>query len=229
MKSKFLKKIFHYFFKKEYSNNKIILIKQNGKTICNPKLKNLKVVFKGNNNLIEIYEPYHIKKLYIKFRGNNNKFKLGKNSNIIQSLHLNLYDNSEVIIGNNFSCQQAIFRLTGTSNTRIKIGNDCMLSYDVIIRTTDSHTVYDINTKELLNPDKNVIIGNHVWIAAYSKIMKGAIIPDNCIVAAGSLVNKSFSESNSLIAGSPAKVTRNNVNWDKCLPSKWEDYKQFLM
>ena len=48
--------------------------------------------------------------------------------------------------------------------------------------------------------------------------MKGAKIPNNCIVGANSLVNKEFFEENCLIAGTPAKIIKKGVNWSRVNP-----------
>jgi acetyltransferase-like isoleucine patch superfamily enzyme len=45
-------------------------------------------------------------------------------------------------------------------------------------------------------------------------VLKGAVIPNGCVVAAGSVVTKRFEEENSLIAGTPARVTRTGIEWE---------------
>ena len=51
----------------------------------------------------------------------------------------------------------------------------------------------DKDTKEFLNkPSHPVIIGNKCWIGEAVRIQKGAIIPDNTIVGAGSIVTKNL-------------------------------------
>lgn len=52
-----------------------------------------------------------------------------------------------------------------------------------------------------------VSIGNHVWIGASTIIMPNVTIGDFSIIAAGSFVNRSFSEY-SIIGGVPAKLIR---------------------
>lgn len=44
-------------------------------------------------------------------------------------------------------------------------------------------------------------IGTHVWICANSTILKGALISDNSVVGAGTIVSKKFEHRNVLIAG----------------------------
>lgn len=51
-------------------------------------------------------------------------------------------------------------------------------------------------------------IGNNVDIGVGAKIIGDVIIADNIIIGANSVVNKSFTEPNVVIAGVPAKVIR---------------------
>jgi len=52
-------------------------------------------------------------------------------------------------------------------------------------------------------------IGNDVWLGTNVIILPSVSIGDNCIVAAGAVVTKSFPE-NSIIAGNPAKLLKTN-------------------
>tara|TARA_B100002019_G_C21274071_1_gene604140 strand:+ start:7630 stop:8349 length:720 start_codon:yes stop_codon:yes gene_type:complete len=54
---------------------------------------------------------------------------------------------------------------------------------------------------------EKVKIGKDCWIGAGVKIMPGVEIGDHCIIAAGSIVTKSFG-SNSFIAGVPAEIKK---------------------
>ena len=44
-------------------------------------------------------------------------------------------------------------------------------------------------------------------------MLKDVTIPPNSIVGADSLVNKSFDRENIIIAGTPAKIVKENINW----------------
>ena len=65
-----------------------------------------------------------------------------------------------------------------------------------------------------------ITIGNNSFIGARSVIMYGVELADNTIVAAGSVVTKSFLEGNIVIGGNPARVIG---TWEK-LRSKVEIY-----
>jgi acetyltransferase-like isoleucine patch superfamily enzyme len=89
----------------------------------------------------------------------------------------------------------------------IRIGFGTIIAWGVVISDSDSHN------KNWGTPVEPVMIGDHVWIAHDVSITKGAIIPSGCIVGAKSLVNKKFIGENLLIAGVPAIIRRDNVDW----------------
>ena len=210
----YLTKIFNIFKKK---NNKFVLIKKDGKKVFNPRIKNLTVRMYGENNYIEIHEPFIITKKVLISCYSNSKVII-EACNHYKEAKILVGSNNEVSIGRNTTVGKTSIILRGSKNTNINIGNDCMLSYNVIIRTEDAHTIYDTQTMELLNKPQSVNIGNHVWIAANTTVLKGSNIPDNCIIGTYSLINKKFEKENCIIAGIPAKVIKENVNWDRCSP-----------
>ena len=65
-----------------------------------------------------------------------------------------------------------------------------------------NHDIYDYDQHVEEEPIK---IGKYCWIGANSIILPKVILGDHTIVAAGSVVTKSFKEGNCIIAGVPAK------------------------
>lgn len=94
----------------------------------------------------------------------------------------------------------------------IEIGNDCAISWGVTIIDSDHHKIIKNQSSGQIVTEM-VSIGNHVWIGCNSTILKGTIIGENSIVAAGSVVKGVF-PPNSLIAGNPAKAVTESVNWE---------------
>jgi glycosyltransferase involved in cell wall biosynthesis/carbonic anhydrase/acetyltransferase-like protein (isoleucine patch superfamily) len=91
----------------------------------------------------------------------------------------------------------------------IIIGSNCAISWGVQIMDNDYHS---IDGKPI---SRSISIGNNVWVGSNVTILKGAYIPDNCIIAANSVVTNSFDEKNILIAGNPAKIIKRNVDWKR--------------
>ena len=210
------------------NSNKIVIVKTDGSRVYKRKLKNLNVKFYGKNNVIEIQEPYKIKQLNCICYGSNNKLVLKKQASIKKYMRVIFQEANFLEIDENFSLQSSLFSFRNSKSKKIKIGKDCMFSYNLEIRVSDAHLIYDIKTKEILNLPKDIEIGDHVWIAAGVKVLKGTKIPDNCIVGANSIVTKAFKDENSIIAGTPAKIIKRGVNWHKCATYEWDSYKDFV-
>ena len=60
---------------------------------------------------------------------------------------------------------------------------------------------------------KPVRIGNHVWIGENSMVLKGVAIGDGAVVAASSVVTRDV-PPRCLVAGAPAKVVREDIEWE---------------
>jgi hypothetical protein len=56
-------------------------------------------------------------------------------------------------------------------------------------------------------------MGDRVWIASNSIVLKGSVLPDDTIVAAGSTVVGEVTEPGQIVGGSPARVLMSGVRW----------------
>ncbi len=91
-----------------------------------------------------------------------------------------------------------------TIDGKITIGSGTCIAPNVGIITTN-HNLYD-NTKH--DSGKDVVIGEKCWIGMNSVILPGVVLGNNTVVAAGSVVTKSFTEGNCVVAGNPAHVIK---------------------
>ncbi|MDE5707912.1 MAG: acyltransferase [Alistipes sp.] len=168
----------------------------------------------GNNNKIYIAKGCVLRNCEFHVRGDNHIIRFGENSKVIEwgSFWCEGADNS-IVVGTGTSLVSAHL-CAQEHDTKILIGDDCMFSNNIQIRTSDSHPYYDMETKVRLNPGASVNIGPHVWICAKATIMKGVTIGEGSIVGYSSIVTKNVSP-NSLVAGSPAKTIREHVCWSR--------------
>lgn len=114
----------------------------------------------------------------------------------------------KIEVGRNVYCNcDCFFHCTCS----VVLGNDNLIGWDVQFNTTNGHDVYENGKKK--NMEKDIILGNHVWVGAYSIIAKGAQIADDSIIAQSSLVVGRHVQNNSLIAGIPAKDIKYNYSW----------------
>lgn len=188
---------------------------ENGKKVKADKLKGIVINFDKNskNNIVEIGKNYKKRGtgLVINIKGQNHRVIIGDNCSLCGRFLLTGFDTS-IKIGDGTTFQGCYLLARDES---ITIGKNCMFSREIEIRASDVHKVISTQSGIRLNEARSVNIGDHVWIAAKCFISKGAKIPNDSIVGACSFVNKEFYESNIIIAGSPAKVVKRNINWER--------------
>ena len=111
-----------------------------------------------------------------------------------------------VDIGDNFRIYLPTETIIDLQNPYLlKIGDNVALTGPVTIMTHDySWKVFKNIDGRILGNQQPVIIGNNVFIGWGATILGGAVIEDNVIIGAKSLVT-SFCEKNSVYAGIPAK------------------------
>lgn len=97
---------------------------------------------------------------------------------------------------------------------QIKIGNDCMISTNVVIMANDGHPIFDVKTGKHINEGQDIIIGEHVWFGIKCTILSNSEVGNGSIIGANSLVNKKF-PNNCIVAGNPARLIRKDVAWDR--------------
>jgi acetyltransferase-like isoleucine patch superfamily enzyme len=107
----------------------------------------------------------------------------------------------EITANSSISCQNTI-----------EIGDGCLFSWDILLMDSDGHSVYDTD-RQLLNPDSEIVIEDDVWVGCRCLLLKNSSIARGSIIASGSLVNKKFNKPNSLIAGVPAQLKMENIEW----------------
>lgn len=169
----------------------------------------------GNGHLIIIGKMTRLENPVFHIRGKNNSLLIGENCQIGPDCSFWMEgDNISIKIGDGSTFTRCVHINAQEDNTSVKIGTDCMLSNHITIRTSDSHPIVDMDSKERLNPAKSVEIGNLVWIAPDSKIMKGSIVEDNCIIGSNSMVSRII-PANSLAVGMPARVVKEQVTWTR--------------
>lgn len=138
------------------------------------------------------------------------KLKIGKNSKVNLGVNINRPENME--IGDNTYINGGIFSIG--SNSRITIGNDCLISYDVFFRTF-SHNYLD--SEQLIRRqgewEKDIVVGNDVWIGYGAKIMPGVRLNDGCVVGAGAVVTKDV-DAYTVVAGIPARMIKKRYKFN---------------
>jgi acetyltransferase-like isoleucine patch superfamily enzyme len=189
-------------------------------------LMSVKIKKHGKNNSVQISNSAHLRKVKIKIYGSNNSVIIRDNT-YLHNVYLRIgfkdcfVNNCLIQIGNNTSFNSADIQL-GEDNSKIIIGEDNMFSFGIEIACTDTHSVTDFSGK-LINYGKEIIIGNHNWICKKVSIMKNSKIPNNCVIAQNSLITSKFTQDNTVIAGIPARVVKENINWHRKRPCQYQN------
>lgn len=172
----------------------------------------------GKNNQIKIADTTLPSVFRIIIRGDNNNIQIGENTRC-RGLDIRVGNHvpankAAVKIGSNFTSENECKFLLYNHGNKLEIGDDCMFSNSIILRCGESpHLIFSNSTGEYLDVSDGVYIGDHVWVGERSYLTKRSSIASGCIVAACSTVSKVFEEKNTVIAGNPAKVVRNDIKW----------------
>lgn len=170
--------------------------------------KKTKMYVCGNNNQVIVDETAEAYDLRIGVIGDNNKLIIKKGvfvSGVIERFG----NGNNITIGEKTGCGQAV--ILAHHGTNITIGDGCLFSNDIQIRTTDSHSILDENGKRI-NPDRDVFISDRVWLGTGVTVMKGSHIGSDVVVGAKSVVSKTV-PNNVVVAGIPARVVKENITW----------------
>ncbi len=163
--------------------------------------------------IINIRFPSYIgKPTYIE--GKN--IKIGKRCRIFPGLRAETHNGGAITIDSNVAIAQ---NLHITSGDDLFIGEGTCIAANVCI-TNIIHNYYDLSDS-ILNSGvmtKETKIGKHCFIGYGSVIQPGAILADNVIVGALSVVTGHI-PSGSIVVGSPAKIIKryneSTSSWEK--------------
>ena len=134
---------------------------------------------------------------------------VGENCYIEPPFHAN-WGGKHVHMGNNV---YANFGLTCVDDADIYIGDKVMFGPNVVIATAN-HPINAELREKAYQYNKEVHIGNNVWIGAGAVIVPGVTIGDNSVIGAGSIVTKDI-PANVVAVGNPCRVLREIGEYDR--------------
>lgn len=146
-----------------------------------------------------MHPPFVLGKIHIQVRN----LKIGKNVTIYPGVYL---WGNDITIGDNVDI--GIGTIIHSSNG-IHIGDNTVIAGQCYIIDSNHGTARNelIRNQESVAAPGGIEIGNDVWIAAQSIILKGANIADHAVIGAHSLVNSRIPEY-AIAVGSPAKIIK---------------------
>lgn len=93
----------------------------------------------------------------------------------------------------------------GNSTGRITLGKKCLLAPRVTITASNYGIVQGTPVMDQPKIERDIVIGDDVWLGINTVVVAGVTIGDGAIVAAGAVVTKDV-PAQAIVAGVPAKV-----------------------
>jgi len=95
---------------------------------------------------------------------------------------------------------------------KVSFGAHCLISWENLIMDTDFHDILD-SEGNVINPSKEIVIGDNVWIGCRCTILKGTQIGNNTVIAANSCLHSIIDGSNKIIGGNLARILKEEITW----------------
>lgn len=168
----------------------------------------------GTQNKVTIGAGGNFRLLKVSIQGAGNELIIGSGCSFSGAVNIAIIGTNRVVrIGNNCTINGLILNCRDED---VIIGDDCLLSNEIKIRSSDAHKIFDRSTKIQINKPRNAVqIGNHVWIGQGVFIGKNAIVPNGCVIGTRSVITKQLSKENCIIGGTGGKILREDIFWEK--------------
>lgn len=108
-----------------------------------------------------------------------------------------------ISVGRNF---YANFNLVILDEAKVTFGDNVFIAPNCGFYTA-GHPVDPIERNKGLEYARSITVGDNVWFGAHVCVLPGVTIGDNCVIGAGSVVNRDI-PADSVAAGNPCRVIR---------------------
>ncbi len=151
---------------------------------------------------------------------------IGRNNKFVGPMRIRIKDGSSIGSKNSFNCgwwtKEEQFK-TANYERSLHIGTETLITsnhhFDVVGAFVLGNNSWIAGTASQFwthgagVQERNINIGECCYLGSAVRFSPGSSVGNNCIVGLGSVVTKKFDANNSIIAGHPAKIIRENYDW----------------
>lgn len=170
-----------------------------------------KIELHGNDNIVRIGKPWGFGKISIQL-WSGSKILIGPDCEI-HLLRVFAPRGAPLTVGERTTFN-GIVEFHMTEDRGVTIGQQCLIGAETFFWPSDMHSVISVETGRRINQSKEIVLGDRVWVAARSIVLKGSKIGSGSVIGAGSILAGEIPE-NCIAAGNPAKVIKQNTTWDR--------------
>lgn len=172
-------------------------------------LTQTRIRIEGRHNLVTIGDGCRLHDLKIIVAGENLRVSIAEHCQLRGKIKVE-DTGSQISVGAGTTMENAY--LGAYEGAGIGVGEHCMFSDQVGLRTGDMHSIIDSATGARQNPARPILIEPRVWLCRGVTVLKGCTIGENTVVGGNSIVTESL-PPNALAVGSPARVIRTGIRW----------------
>ena len=136
--------------------------------------------------------------------------KLGPGATLAPNVSLR--NGARIEIGAGSRVGERAYLWAGDRAGRIVIGEHCRLGPEVFVTASDYGLLPEQPIAYQERKERDIAIGDDVWLGARVFVAAGVTIGDGCVVSAGSVVTKSLPPG-SVAVGIPARIVRRRQDY----------------
>jgi acetyltransferase-like isoleucine patch superfamily enzyme len=172
----------------------------------------IKIDSSARNNLVVIGPDSQVH-LELDLRGIDGTVIIGARADWMSIVHVRLSSaRGFFYLGERSKSNGLRVTVEGDGSSAI-VGEDCMFATGTSLRTSDLHSIVQLDDDAWINPPENVLVEPHVWLGQDAVVLKGTCIGLGSIVAARAVVTRDVARF-SIVGGIPAKLIKSGVSWD---------------
>lgn len=168
------------------------------------------VEFRGSGNVLRVES--HPRSLRATFEVDDGEITIGTRCRRL-SVHARVGQDAQITIGNGVTSTKTV-TISSNEGTTVSIGDDCMFATGNEVRADDAHPIFDVRSGRRVNPSRDITIGAHVWLAIGACVLGGSEIGEGSVLGMHSVL-KGRMPNNAVAVGSPARVTRRDIAWER--------------